>query len=99
MDVAEVGGDDEAALGGGESVGFASDFFLPESFSSGGCEDGDLVVETDDELVTGNDEFERGGVDDLPEEALFEFGLSVGEGLFETLDFGEVGFDLGIELF
>ena len=40
-------------MGGGEAVGFAGDLVLPKLFAGGGVEDGDLVVEADDELLAG----------------------------------------------
>ena len=71
VDVAEVGGDDEAAFGRGEAIGFSGDFVLPKWLAGFGVEDGDLVFEADDELASGYDEFERGGVFDAPEKASF----------------------------
>ena len=97
--MAEVGRDDEAAFGRGEAIGFAGDFLLPKSFASGGVENGDLIVEADDELISGDDEFEGSRVRNLPEEALFQIGLRGRDGLFDLFDFGEVCFDLWVEFF
>ena len=99
VNVAKVGGYNEATFRWSQAVGFAGDFFLPEGFASGGVENGDLVVEADDELVSSDDEFEGGRVRDLPKEACFEFGFGVGEVFFEAFDFGGVGFDFWIEFF
>jgi len=65
--------------------------------AGGGVENDHFVIQSDDELIPGDDEFEGGGVVDLPEEAGFELGLGGGDFFLQFFNFGEVGFDFGIE--
>ena len=66
MDVSKVGRDNEPSFGWSEAIGPAFDGCFPKLLSGGGLKNDDFIVQSRDELVSCDDEFDRSGVIDLP---------------------------------
>ena len=72
MDVPKVGGDYEPSFGRRKSVCFAFYRSLPKLLSCGGLENNHFVIQAGNELIPGDDEFDRSRVNDFPKKALAE---------------------------
>jgi len=99
VDVAEISGDNEAALGWGEPVCLSRNLVFPKGLARFRVQDGDPVIEADNELVSGDDKFKGRGMLNAPDETCFNLSLNQRDLFFEGFNFREIWFDFRVKFF